>query len=122
MVGFGIPGVGAAVERVLATAQNGLEVLRFGSLDTGIDPTPFIVAENEPMFRLRRYFPDDPGTGPHVLLIPPLMVAANVYDVTETNGAVSILHQHGIIPWVIDFGSPDAEEGLSLITSPSPRD
>ena len=111
MVGFGIPGVGAAVERVLATAQNGLEVLRFGSLDTGIDPTPFIVAENEPMFRLRRYFPDDPGTGPHVLLIPPLMVAANVYDVTETNGAVSILHQHGIIPWVIDFGSPDAEEG-----------
>ena len=98
MVGFGIPGVGAAVELVLATAQNGLEVLRFGSLDTGIDPTPFIVAENEPMFRLRRYFPDDPGTGPHVLLIPPLMVAANVYDVTETNGAVSILHQHGIIP------------------------
>ena len=111
MVGFGLPGIGGAIERVLATAQNGLEVLRFGGLDTGTEPAPFRVVETEKMFRLRRYFPDDPGTGPNIVLVPPMMVSANVYDVTEHNGAVSVLHEHGITPWVIDFGSPDAEEG-----------
>ncbi|GAB18984.1 putative fatty-acid--CoA ligase [Gordonia effusa NBRC 100432] len=106
-----LPSVGSAVDRVVATAQNGLEVLRLGGLDTGTQPAPFQIVETENMFRLRRYFPDDPGTGPHVVLVPPMMVSANVYDVTEHNGAVSILHEAGIIPWVIDFGSPDREVG-----------
>ncbi|MFW0793056.1 AMP-binding protein [Gordonia sp. CPCC 205515] len=112
MVGLpGLPDIPAAVERVVATAQNGLEVLRFGGLDTGTKPASFTVVENEKMFRLRRYFPDSPADGPQVVLIPPMMVSANVYDVTEHNGAVSVLHRQGITPWVIDFGSPDSEEG-----------
>lgn len=107
-----LPGVGNAVERLLATAQNGLEVLRYGGLETGTQPAPFRVVETEKMFRLRRYFPDDPGVdAPHIVLIPPMMVSANVYDVTEQYGAVSVLYRHGIIPWVVDFGSPDEEEG-----------
>lgn len=112
MVGLpALPDVGAAVDRVLATAQNGLEVLRFGGLDTGTEPAPFNVVETSKMFRLRRYFPDTPSTGPQILLVPPMMVSANVYDVTEHNGAVSVLHRAGITPFVIDFGSPDSEEG-----------
>ncbi|GEE03187.1 acyl-CoA synthetase [Gordonia spumicola] len=109
---MGLPRVGAAVGRIVATAQNGLEVLRLGGLETGTEPAPYKVVETEKMFRLRRYFPDDPGDGAsHVILIPPMMVSANVYDVTEHNGAVSVLHRYGIIPWVVDFGSPDHEEG-----------
>lgn len=107
----GIPDVGAVVGRVVATAQNGLEVLRLGGLETGTQPAPFAVVETEKMFKLRRYFPGDDADGPNVVLIPPMMVSANVYDVTEHNGAVSILHRHGIVPWVIDFGSPDTVEG-----------
>ncbi len=108
----GLPRVGAAVGRVVATAQNGLEVIRMGGFDTGTKPAPYKVVETEKMYRLRRYFPNDAGTdAPHVILIPPMMVSANVYDVTEDNGAVSVLHRHGIVPWVIDFGSPDNEEG-----------
>ncbi|MFT4041910.1 MAG: AMP-binding protein [Gordonia sp. (in: high G+C Gram-positive bacteria)] len=107
----GIPDVGAIVDRILATAQNGLEVLRYGGLQTGTQPAPFIIAETTAMFRLRRYFPEGAVTGPNVVLIPPMMVSANVYDVTEHNGAVSVLHRSGIRPWVIDFGSPDTEEG-----------
>ncbi|MBM7367260.1 AMP-binding protein [Gordonia hydrophobica] len=108
----GLPDVGGAVGRIVATAQNGLEVLRMGGLDTGTEPTPYKVVETEKMYRLRRYFPDDPGDGcPNVILIPPMMVSANVYDVTQQNGAVSVLHRHGVIPWVVDFGSPDHEEG-----------
>ncbi|MGJ0120988.1 alpha/beta fold hydrolase [Williamsia sp. MIQD14] len=107
----GIPNVGRALDRVVATAQNGLEVIRMGGLDTGTRPTPFRVEETAPMYRLRRYFPDDLNGGPPVLLIPPMMVSANVYDVTPHNGAVSILHGQGIDPWVVDFGSPDQEAG-----------
>lgn len=112
MVGLpALPDLGGVVDRVLATAQNGLEVWRLGGLDTGTKPAPFSVVETEKMFRLRRYFPDEPVDGPHIVLVPPMMVSANVYDVTEQNGAVSILHRAGINPWVIDFGSPDSEEG-----------
>ncbi|GGF30499.1 alpha/beta fold hydrolase [Williamsia phyllosphaerae] len=107
----GIPNIGRALDRVVATAQNGLEVIRMGGLDTGTQPTPFRVEETSPMYRLRRYFPDDPNGGPPALLIPPMMVSANVYDVTPHNGAVSILHANGIDPWVVDFGSPDQEAG-----------
>ncbi|MFM9379393.1 AMP-binding protein [Gordonia sp. VNK21] len=109
---MGLPNVSGAVGRIVATAQNGLEVLRMGGLETGTEPAPYKVVETEKMFRLRRYFPDDPGEGcPNVILVHPMMVSANVYDVTEDNGAVSILHRHRIIPWVVDFGSPDHEEG-----------
>ncbi len=107
----GIPRVGRAVDRIVATAQNGLEVIRMGGLDTGTVPTPFRVEETAPMYRLRRYFPDELNDGPQALLIPPMMVSANVYDVSPHNGAVSILHANGIDPWVVDFGSPDKEVG-----------
>ncbi|MCR5977437.1 alpha/beta fold hydrolase [Gordonia jinghuaiqii] len=112
MVGWdGVPDIGGVVGRVLATAQNGLEVLRFGGLETGTEPAPFAIVETQKMFRLRRYFPNEPSTGPNIVLVPPMMVSANVYDVTDQNGAVSVLHRNGITPWVIDFGSPDSEEG-----------
>ncbi|AZG43873.1 AMP-binding protein [Gordonia insulae] len=112
MVGLpALPDLGGAFDRVLATAQNGLEVLRLGGLETGTEPAPFSIVETEKMFRLRRYFPDTRTDGPQVVMVPPMMVSANVYDVTEQNGAVSILHRNGITPWVIDFGSPDSEEG-----------
>lgn len=40
-----------------------------------------------------------------------MMMSADVYDVTRDQGAVGILHDMGIDPWVVDFGSPDSEEG-----------
>ncbi|MBT0565157.1 alpha/beta fold hydrolase [Williamsia sp. CHRR-6] len=103
--------MGRALDRIMATAQNGLEVIRMGGLDTGTRPTPFRVEETSPMYRLRRYFPDALTEGPQALLVPPMMVSANVYDVTPHYGAVSVLHRGGIDPWVADFGSPDKEVG-----------
>ena len=68
------------------------------------------------MYRLRRYFPPDtrPGAkpaGPPVLMVHPMMMSADMWDVTRDDGAVGILHKQGIDPWVIDFGSPDQIEG-----------
>lgn len=102
--------------RLVATAQNGLEVLRYGGLETGAVPSPFQIVESVPMYRLRRYFPPDsrPGAkpaGPPVLMVHPMMMSADMWDVTRADGAVGILHAAGIDPWVIDFGSPDQVEG-----------
>jgi putative long chain acyl-CoA synthase len=104
------------VGRLVATAQNGLEVLRYGGLETGSVPSPFQIVESVPMYRLRRYFPPDtrPGAkpaGPPVLMVHPMMMSADMWDVTRHDGAVGILHEAGIDPWVIDFGSPDKVEG-----------
>ncbi len=104
------------VERLIATAQNGLEVLRLGGLETGSVPSPFQIVESVPMYKLRRYFPPDarpgqPAAGPPVLLVHPMMMSANMWDVTTDDGAVGILHAAGCDPWVIDFGSPDKVEG-----------
>ncbi|BBY29906.1 acyl-CoA synthetase [Mycolicibacterium sediminis] len=104
------------VGRLMATAQNGLEVLRYGGLETGALPSPFQIVESVPMYRLRRYFPPDvrPGAaepGPPVLMVHPMMMSADMWDVTRAEGAVGILHAAGIDPWVIDFGSPDEVEG-----------
>lgn len=104
------------IEWLMATAQNGLEVLRWGGLETGTVPSPFQIVESAPMYKLRRYFPPDnrPGqrpAGPPVLLVHPMMMSANMWDVTREEGAVGILHAAGCDVWVIDFGSPDEVEG-----------
>ncbi|ORA17770.1 acyl-CoA synthetase [Mycobacterium angelicum] len=104
------------VERLVATAQNGLEVLRLGGLETGSVPSPSQTVESVPMYKLRRYFPPDnrpgqPPVGPPVLMVHPMMMSADMWDVTREDGAVGILHANGLDPWVIDFGSPDKVEG-----------
>lgn len=113
MVGLNADAVRGPLRRAVATAQNGLEVIRLGGLETEVDPSPFKVVDREPMYRLRRYFADETSdvSKPPVVLVPPMMVSADVYDVTTENGAAGILHGMGLDPWVIDFGSPDTEEG-----------
>ena len=67
---------------------------------------------HEPVYRLRHYFPDEAAAArPPVLLVPPLMVVADIWDVSETNSAVSMLRHEGMDPWVVDFGDPVAEPG-----------
>ncbi len=99
--------------RMIATVQNGIEVLRFGGLQTGSRTSPFQIVERCEMYRLRRYFPErvNVPSRPPVVLVPPMMMSANVFDVTKDQGAVGVLHDLGIDPWVVDFGSPDRETG-----------
>ncbi len=104
------------VERLIATVQNGLEVVRLGGLETGSVPSPSQIVESVPMYKLRRYFPPDsrpdkPQVGPPVLMVHPMMMSADMWDVTREDGAVGILHANGLDPWVIDFGEPDKVEG-----------
>ena len=108
------------IGRLGAAAQNALEVARFGGLATDELPSPYQVMSQHRVYRLRRYFPDsrrDDGTAPArshrpaVLMVPPMMLAAEIYDVSPVTSAVTLLHEHGIDPWVVDFGAPEHEEG-----------
>ncbi len=46
-----------------------------------------------------------------MILVPPMMLAAEVYDVSPSSTAVGTLHAQGVDPWVVDFGAPEHEEG-----------
>src|SRR3954447_23267965 len=98
------------VARLGQAAQNALEVARFGGLETGEEAMPYDVVGGDRIHRLRRYFPDDAHGAP-VLLVPPMMLAAEVYDVAPAASAVATLHEHDADPWVVDFGAPEREEG-----------
>ncbi|WP_082392721.1 AMP-binding protein [Nocardia arizonensis] len=112
---FGAKKMMNSVRRLMATAQNGLEVIRFGGLTQDLESSPFEVVERRRMYRLRHYFPDDTVAEgeqrPVALLVPPLMVKADIWDVNAEDGAVGILHRGGVDCWVVDFGSPATEEG-----------
>ncbi len=100
------------LERLGAAAQNALEVARFGGLSTDEEASPYEIAAEHRVYKLRHYYPDHRrGAEPAILLVPPLMLAAEVYDVAPSTSGVTILHEHGADPWVVDFGAPEREEG-----------
>ncbi len=84
---------------------------RFGGLATDEEPSPYEVVTEQRVYRLRHYYPSAKRPGPPVLLVPPMMLAAEVYDVSPATSAVTILREHGVDPWVVDFGAPEREEG-----------
>lgn len=109
---FSLPGTVTHTAAVVGVAaQNALEVVRFGGLQTGEQSAPFDVVTHERVYRLRRYFREAGCDRAPVLLVPPLMLSADVYDVTPRSSAVRLLHEGGAEPWVVDFGAPEAEEG-----------
>lgn len=107
-------GVIRTLGHVGAAAQNALEVARFGGLETDEEPSPYEVVSEQRVYRLRHYFPDLAGPDdarPPVILVPPLMMTAEVWDVSTSTSAVLQLADQGIDPWVVDFGSPEHEAG-----------
>ncbi|MFL5822173.1 MAG: AMP-binding protein [Solirubrobacteraceae bacterium] len=98
------------VGRLGAVAQNALEVARFGGLTSDEVSSPFEVGAEHRVYRLRHYYPDQ-GEGPPVVLVPPMMLSAEVYDVAPHTSAVSILRERGADPWVVDFGAPEQVRG-----------
>jgi putative long chain acyl-CoA synthase len=92
--------------------ENALELARLGHF-TEPEHAPYKVAHQMRIARLRRYGGDDhrPTVEAPLLLIPPLMVTAEIYDVAPDISGVTALTQLGLDVWVIDFGSPEQEEG-----------
>ncbi len=94
--------------------QNALEIARAGRL-TAPYGAAFEVIHETPIYRLRRYAKTpEPGArtvNAPLLLVPPLMVASEVYDISPDVSAVAALSRWGVDVWLVDFGAPEREEG-----------
>jgi putative long chain acyl-CoA synthase len=94
-------------------AQNALEIMRFGRL-TAPYGAPFDVVHEDAIVKLRRYHGaggERLATAPALLLVPPLMVASEVYDIAPDVSAVAALVREGVDVWLTDFGAPERQEG-----------
>ncbi|WP_106393794.1 AMP-binding protein [Enhygromyxa salina] len=111
--------VRSSVRRLQASASNAKELVEFGRLG---DPwgSPYEVVHESRHYRLRRYASPDssaPSSTPDharpgaVLLVPPLMVTSEVYDVSPDTSAVGALTDAGLDVWLVDYGAPEREAG-----------
>jgi putative long chain acyl-CoA synthase len=102
------------LRRVGLAWQNALEIARAGRL-TAPYSHPFDVIHEEAVYKLRRYQgAPDAGVAPiqaPLLLVPPLMVASEVYDIAPEVSAVAFLLRNGADVWLTDFGAPEREAG-----------
>ncbi len=96
--------------RVREGARNALEIARLGRLGEPYS-APYEVVDQGPHHRLRRYATCADEGAPAVILVPPLMLATEVYDVDHDVSVVNALGERGILPFVVDFGAPEREEG-----------
>lgn len=99
-----------SLQRIALGAANAIEVLRLGRLSQRRD-TPYEIVHHGAFYRLRRYGAPGPEQRPALLLIPPLMVTAEIYDIAPDLSAVAALLAAGIDAWLVDFGAPEREEG-----------
>lgn len=107
-------GVLGAPLRLVAALRNAMDIARLGRLEQ-VERTPYDVALREPTFRLRRYErhakDESAAGGPPIILVPPLMLTSEVYDIAPGGSAVEALLEMGADPWVVDFGAPERQEG-----------
>jgi putative long chain acyl-CoA synthase len=102
-------------KRLRASSRNALELVRLGRLGEAYG-APYEIVDQGENHRLRRYATSEATDAPPALLIPPLMVTAEVYDVSSDTSAVTMLGALGVQPFVVDFGAPERESGGMLRT------
>ncbi len=98
------------LRRAKASSANVLELVRFGRLGEPYG-APYEVVDQGAHHRLRRYATCEATDAPVALLIAPLMVTSEVYDIEPALSAVAALGRAGIRTYVVDFGAPEHETG-----------
>ncbi|MBI4954274.1 MAG: alpha/beta fold hydrolase [Myxococcales bacterium] len=95
------------------SAENAMELVRIGRLGES-ESAPYAVVHHSPLYRLRHYSADFTHDAPRsapLVLVPPLMLTAEIYDVSPELSAVGLLTAADVDCWVVDFGAPEREEG-----------
>lgn len=76
---------------------------------------PFTHVLESGILKLRHYTPHSSAQKVRIsqplLLIPPLMVTAEIYDISPELSAIQTLLDQGVDVWLSDFGAPEKEEG-----------
>ena len=96
-------------KRLRASTRNALELARLGRLGEA-QGAPFEVIARGHHHRVRKYATVFTPDAPPLVLVPPLMLTAEVYDVAPEISAVTLLGGLGIAPYVVDFGAPEREK------------
>ncbi|QDG49580.1 long-chain-acyl-CoA synthetase [Persicimonas caeni] len=98
------------LRRVGAGAKNALTILKRGRLGAPYRAS-FDVVRQERTYALRHYHGDDSveAVAP-VLLVPPLMVTSEIYDISPELSAINFLGANGMDVWLCDYGNPLAED------------
>ena len=93
-------------------AQNALEIIRGGRFSAPYRADYEVVDETEHA-KVRRYPPSPMVAAPFgpLLLVPPLMVTSEVYDISPELSSVTWLRERGVDVWLVDYGAPEQEEG-----------
>lgn len=102
--------MGRRIRRLGLAWENALEIARSGRL-TAPYGAAFEIMHEEKVYRLRRYANAAKLVAEPLLLIPPLMVASEVYDISPDVSAVAYLTGQGVDVWLADFGAPEREQG-----------
>ncbi len=95
-------------------ASNAIELLREGRLGAPYR-APFDRVTQGRHHGLRRYHRDPDGplgaVAQPLVLVPPLMVTSEIYDISPELSAVTTMTALGLDVWLVDFGAPEAAEG-----------
>ena len=93
-------------ENLTKGAQNALEIARVGRLSEAVH-APYTVVRRERVYKLRHYEQNRaaPPLDAPLLLVPPLMVTSEIYDIDPANSTVTLLTQAGVDVWVVDLAS-----------------
>lgn len=97
----------------ISSLENVLELASAGRLSTPYS-APYRVVHQSRTYALRHYGDGgqlDWGSRPPVLLIPPLMVTSEVFDIDPSVSCVQALMKRGLDVWLTDFGAPERQEG-----------
>jgi polyhydroxyalkanoate synthase len=92
--------------------DHGVRMLVNGGLHE-FEPTPSDILIDERHLLLRRYRAPERLGRRHpvpVLIIPPLMVKPDIYDLRPSHSFVEYLLGHGFDVFLVDFGRPDARD------------
>lgn len=105
--------LGRTLKVLRRSYANAAEIVRVGRL-TAPHRTAYDVVHSDRMYSLRRYEGierDEAVDRVPLLLVPPLMVTSEIYDMSPDVSAVSYLLGQGVDVWLIDFGAPEQIEG-----------
>ena len=97
--------------RLAAAFKNASVLARFGRLEPRRG-TLYSVPHESPIYRLRCYDVKKSRKAlVPIILVPPLMMTADVFDVSKKISAVDYLTEKGFSVWLVDFGEPADQEG-----------
>ena len=88
--------------RLSATIKNASAIARFGRLQARTG-TVYYVAHESKNYRLRCYeIKKSKAKRIPIILVPPLMISADVYDMSQESSTVTYLTEQGYSVWVVD--------------------